>query len=124
MTALTGKRILIVDDEPDLRDVLSFRFTMEGSEVVLAENGIVALRAMKENRFDAVISDIRMPGGDGIELLDLIKQLDSPPVVVLISGFADVSTEDILARGASALLIKPFDLDDILNAVCEALKHD
>jgi DNA-binding NtrC family response regulator len=119
---LQGKRVLIVDDEPDLREVISARFEMEGCEVALAENGQVALDALKRKNFDAVISDIRMPGGNGLELLELIGQFNPIPAVILISGFSDVEPEEVLARGASALLVKPFDLDDVINAVCDALE--
>jgi DNA-binding NtrC family response regulator len=119
--ALQGKKILIVDDEEDLRDVLSSRIEMEGSEVVLAENGKLAVNELKKHTFDAVISDIRMPGIDGIGLLNLIRAVKPTPAVVLISGFTDVAPDEVIARGASALLIKPFDLDDMIRAIQNAL---
>jgi DNA-binding NtrC family response regulator len=120
---LPGVKILVVDDEPDLRDVISSRFTLEGCEVTLAENGQAAIDAMKVKRFDAVVTDIRMPGGNGVELLDAIKELGDQAAVILISGFTDLEPQDALARGAKALLIKPFDLDDIINAVCNAISR-
>lgn len=118
---LPGVKILVVDDEPDLRDVISSRFELEGCEVTLAENGQSAIDAMKANRFDAVITDVRMPGGNGIELLDAIKINGDQAAVILISGFTDLALQDALDRGAKALLIKPFDLDDIINVVCSAI---
>jgi DNA-binding NtrC family response regulator len=120
---LPGVKILVVDDEPDLRDVISSRFALEGCEVTLAENGQSAIDAMKEKHFDAVVTDIRMPGGNGVELLDAIKELGDQAAVILISGFTDLEPQDALARGAKALLIKPFDLDDIINAVCSAISR-
>ena len=121
---LPGVKILVVDDEPDLRDVISSRFELEGCEVTLAENGQSAIDAMKAHRFDAVITDVRMPGRNGIELLDAIKDNGDQTAVILISGFTDLEPEDALNRGAKALLIKPFDLDDIINAVCNAISKE
>ena len=120
---LPGVKILVVDDEPDLRDVISSRFELEGCEVTLAENGQSAIDAMKAKRFDAVVTDVRMPGGNGIELLDAIKDNGDQAAVILISGFTDLEPQDALDRGAKALLIKPFDLDDIINAVCSAISR-
>jgi CheY-like chemotaxis protein len=116
-------RILIVEDDLDLREIISARFEMEGCEVAVAPNGITALHMLKEHRFDVVITDLRMPNGHGMELLESIQQLEPPrPAVIVMSGFPETSPQDIIARGASALLVKPFQLNDVLNAVSEALK--
>jgi CheY-like chemotaxis protein len=129
---LPGIKILVVDDEPDLREIISSRFQMEGSQVSLAENGGSAIKILATEHFDAVISDIRMPGGNGIELLEALQAMQSQksaepkraiPSVILISGFSDLSRKDALALGASALLVKPFDLDDMITAVSDAVKH-
>jgi CheY-like chemotaxis protein len=126
---LPGIKILVVDDEPDLRDIISSRFQMEGSQVTLAENGERALEVLKSTDFDAVISDIRMPGGSGIELLEAMNAMQGTahgknvPAVILISGFSDLARKDALARGATALLVKPFDLDDMITAVFDAVKN-
>ena len=77
---LKGKRLLIVDDEPDLREMLEFEFEMSGASVETAMNGRDALEKFKHQAFDLIISDIRMPGGDGVEL---IKNL---PVKCLFEG--------------------------------------
>jgi CheY-like chemotaxis protein len=126
---LPGVKILVVDDEPDLREIISSRFQMEGSHVTLAENGESALKVLAGNDFDAVISDIRMPGGSGIELLEALQAMQSKdiekilPAVILISGFSDLARKDALARGAAALLVKPFDLDDMITAVWDAVRN-
>jgi CheY-like chemotaxis protein len=126
---LSGIKILVVDDEPDLREIISSRFQMEGSHVTLAENGESALKVLAVNDFDAVISDIRMPGGNGIELLEALQAMQNNgtaknlPAIILISGFSDLARKDALARGASALLVKPFDLDDMITAVSDAVKN-
>jgi DNA-binding NtrC family response regulator len=124
---LNGFRILVVDDEPDLRDVISSRFELEGSEVMLAENGNNALDIMRSNEFDAVVSDVRMPSGNGMELLDkmneLLKDSARRPHVILITGFSDLKSEDAIARGATALLVKPFDLDEMITTLSAAINN-
>jgi DNA-binding NtrC family response regulator len=119
---LPGVRILVVDDEPDLRDVISSRLQLEGGDVMVAENGKSAIEVMKDHQFDAIVSDIRMPGGNGMELLESLRAGQSRPAFILISGFSDISTKDAMARGAQALLVKPFDLDDMISAVFDAIK--
>jgi DNA-binding NtrC family response regulator len=117
---LRGRKILIVDDEEDLRDVLSARFEMEGCEVSTAENGRIALELLTTTRFDAVVSDVRMPDMSGLELLRRIRSLQPTPTAVMISGFADVDRAQVIALGASSLLIKPFDLEEVVVAVSQS----
>jgi CheY-like chemotaxis protein len=103
--------ILLVDDEVDLREAVAFDFQMKGYNVVEAGNGREAFEALcKAPKVDLIVSDVRMPGGDGIELLEKTKERDpKQPAVVLVTGFADISTEDAFDKGASAVLSKPFD---------------
>jgi CheY-like chemotaxis protein len=113
-----GKSLLIVEDENDLREPLVEEFENLGCRVFEACNGADAFEIIKKEKIDAVISDIRMPGGDGIELLKNIKSIHHAcPVVMLITGFSDLSKEDAYHLGAEAILSKPFDLDEIDLAV-------
>lgn len=119
---LKGKTLLVVDDEPDLRGPLVEEFESLGCRVFEAANGTQALEIVRTQKIDAVISDIRMPGGDGVQLLKEIKKLDHAfPVVMLITGFADLSKADAYDLGAEAILAKPFDLDEIDEAVVRIL---
>jgi CheY-like chemotaxis protein len=119
---LKGKTLLIVDDEPDLRSPLVMEFESLGCKVFEANNGHEAFEIVKREKIDAVVSDIRMPGGDGIELLKNIKEVHHQfPMVLLISGFSDLSREDAYHLGAEAVLSKPFDLDQIDEAVLRIL---
>jgi CheY-like chemotaxis protein len=104
-------RILVVDDEPQFRAVLKLTFESMGYRVSTASNGTEAFALLKAQAFDVVVSDIRMPGGDGVELLDRVRAelTEMPPVVLLISGFAELSTEDAYNKGAEALFGKPFN---------------
>lgn len=117
-----GKTLLIVDDEPDLRGPLVTEFESLGCRVFEAANGRQAFEIIRREKIDAVVSDIRMPGGDGVELLRNIKTLHHDfPVVMLITGFSDLSREEAYDLGAEVILAKPFNLDDIDNAVLRIL---
>ena len=118
---MPGKSILIVDDEEDLRDVISARFEMEGCEVMTAIDGDSAIALLRVRPFDAVISDIRMPGMSGLELTKLTRGFKPAPAVILITGNTISSQKEIFELGAAALLTKPFDLDDVIQVVYKAV---
>lgn len=115
---LVGKTLLVVDDETDLRDIVASELEYMGAQVFQAENISVAQGILAKHKIDLIISDIRMPGGTGIDLLEAVKakNADIPPVI-LITGFADITTEDAFNKGAEALLNKPFKLDDLIKMV-------
>ncbi|MBN20295.1 MAG: response regulator [Bdellovibrionaceae bacterium] len=117
------KTILIVDDVEDLRESLADSFEIRGFKIVQAENGVDALELMKSETVDVVLSDIRMPEMDGVELLKAIKQKDprKPPVLIM-SGFSDYDREQVTSLGALDLVEKPFDFDQITEIINEALK--
>ena len=117
-----SKSILIVDDETDLRDILAGEFIHMGAHVFQAGNITSARNILEKQNIDLVVSDIRMPGGTGIDLLNIIrsKNVFSPPVI-LITGFADITLEDAFDKGAEALVSKPFNLDDLIGIVLKFL---
>lgn len=115
---LVGKTLLVVDDETDLRDIVASELEFMGAKVFQAENITAAQKILLENPVDLIVSDIRMPGGTGVDLLDIVKAKNvSIPPVILITGFADITTEDAFNKGAEALLNKPFKLDDLIKLV-------
>jgi DNA-binding NtrC family response regulator len=119
---LAGKTLLIVDDEAELRALLNNLFSLAGAEVLTADNGRCAFRVLEEKRVDAVISDVRMPEADGMELLGWIRKRDlKVPHVFLLTGFSDVTTEQAVEQGATALLQKPFDVRQLMQLVSNAL---
>jgi two-component system, NtrC family, response regulator PilR len=120
MTILSDSRILIVDDERDLAEVLGTSLSLLGAEVNLASSGRLGLEQLRAGSFDLVLSDIRMNDGDGIWLCrEVAKMGSSRPVVVLLSGFAEVSRQEALDAGAFEILAKPFQLE-MLEATVEA----
>lgn len=117
------KTILIVDDEPDIRELLVLEFELLKFRVLEAGNGKQAAEIAKKEKIDVIISDIRMPGGDGVTLLKELRQINpfSPPVI-LITGFADISTPQAFDAGAEAIFMKPFSLADLVICAQKALK--
>ena len=114
--------ILVVDDEAPLRKALVFDFKRKGFNVLDAGNGADAFELVKKNKIDVVLTDVRMPGGDGVELLDRVKaQNPAIPVVMFITGFADLTLEDAYDKGADAVFAKPFDRKALMAAVVKAV---
>lgn len=119
-----GKRILIIDDEPDLREILADEFRFEGFEVVEAPNGVEGLELFKKESPDVVVSDIRMPGGDGVTFARSAKALKPTEVpIFLITGFADLTPEEAYDFGVDGFFVKPFQLDTIKNSVYRAMQE-
>lgn len=116
-----GRRILIVDDEPDLRDIMQLALQAEGFDASVAENGRVAWEIIQSGETDLVISDVRMPGMDGIDLLEKMRAANSTVPVILMTGFADMDETSVIALGAYELLSKPFEVDSLYRAVVRAL---
>ncbi|MDD3630888.1 MAG: sigma-54 dependent transcriptional regulator, partial [Bacteroidales bacterium] len=114
-------RILIVDDEKSVRETLREMLEYEGYEVVEADSGLQALDLFSQQSFDVVLCDIKMPGMDGLELLDKILQSYDIPVI-MISGHGTIDTAvDAIKKGAFDFIIKPFDLNRLLISIRNAL---
>jgi len=115
--------ILIVDDEPDLREAIAFDFRRKKFHVLTAASGREAFGIVEKEKIDIVLSDVRMPDGDGVELLDKIKARDAAlPVVMFITGFADITLEEAYDKGVDAIFSKPFDRKALMDAVLRAIQ--
>lgn len=109
MSDIQGRSILVVDDEVPLREAIAFDFKRKGYQIYQAPNGKEAFNTLQREKIDLVISDIRMPGGDGIELLTRAREANIRIPIILITGYADITPEDALKKGAQAVFSKPFD---------------
>lgn len=115
-------RLLIVDDEEDLREALAFSLSRQGFRIEEASCGNEAIAKMKEEKFDLVVSDVRMPKGTGLDIVDFAKsQGESQPPVVLVTGFSDVSNEEASHRGATHVFEKPLVRKEFISKVNEIL---
>ena len=101
-------KILIVDDDHSIRDVLSKVCQTLNCDTMQAENGRRALELIAANQFTIVISDVRMPKMDGVSLLDEIERQGIDLPVIIMSGYSDYHAADIDARNGVVLLEKPF----------------
>jgi DNA-binding NtrC family response regulator len=117
-------KLLIVDDELSVRDSLNKWFREEGYEVGTAESASEALSRLAEQRWDAALLDIKMPGTDGIELQRRLHEVDPQLIVIMMTGYASVETAvTALKNGAYDYVTKPLDPDEIAHLVKNALAH-
>ncbi len=115
-----SKKIMIIDDSRAIRQSLVYTLESHGYDVIEAANGLDALELMKTNTIGLFISDVNMPGMDGIELLKKIKQDKAhmyAPVIMLTTESGRDMIEAGKVAGAKAWMIKPFHPDEIVSAV-------
>jgi len=116
------QRILVVEDEPDLRKVLASLLKREGYHVDLAESGLRAFEMLGKEIYDLVITDVRLPGASGIEVLRVTRETYPDAPVIVITAFAsDEAAEEARRLGAFNYITKPFDNDKIVADVGIAL---
>ncbi len=116
--------ILVVDDEPNYQIVLAELLREEGYEVFTADSGTAALPIVRDTDLDLVISDMKMPGMDGIALMKKIKEFNKQLPVILITAYAEVEKAvEAMHLGAFTYLAKPFSNDQLLAASGKAIEH-
>ncbi|MBX3272714.1 MAG: sigma-54-dependent Fis family transcriptional regulator [Sandaracinaceae bacterium] len=117
------KQILVADDEPNLRRVLSAQLTRDGYDVIAVEDGQAALEALENHHVDVVISDLRMPRVDGITLLKrvVVSHPDVPVILITAHGTVDTAVE-ALKLGAFDYVTKPFEQSEFRNVVHKAAR--
>jgi len=123
---MSNGRILIVDDERKMCVVLKAAFEHIGLSVTTANSGEAAMAAMSVDKFDVIISDIKMPGMSGLDLLDKVKSGHPETEVLLMTAYADAQTAvNAMKKGAYDYIIKPFEIDELRHKVSHILeKHD
>jgi two-component system nitrogen regulation response regulator NtrX len=120
-----AEKILVVDDDPGIRDAVRMILEYEGYQVLTSPDGKTALADLDSTRVDAVLLDIKMPGLDGFEILDRIVSRESPPPVLMISGHGDIATAiEATRRGAVDFLEKPPQRERILVSIKNALARN
>lgn len=117
MSVLTGKTLLIVDDESDLSEILCHELRTHGAHCIVSGNVPEALEKFKTRPFDCIVSDIRMPLKSGVELLKTVRLHVPDLPFLLMTGFADIALPTAHALGAEGLLQKPFELEEICQTV-------
>jgi len=117
-------RILIVDDEEMDRVILSQVLHQAGHEALFAPNGEAALRIWKKSPADMVVTDIVMPGLDGLGLIEALKEEDPWIRVIAISGVSAKKLNEAARAGALAILTKPVDPEELLQEISRALSEN
>jgi len=117
-------KILIIEDEPSMRVGLSCTLENKGYKIVTAENGADGLQLFAKEGFEIVITDLRLPGADGIEVLKSIKSTSPDTGVIIITAFADVKNAvEAMKEGAYDYISKPFNPEELLIVIDRFLKH-
>ena len=119
---MSRKNILVVDDEKSQREILEMILAEEGYDVTTASSGEAALKFAKDRRFDLALTDLKMTGMDGIELLQHLLAYDSSIIVILLTAHGSIdSAKEALRRGAFDYLQKPYDKAALLETINRAL---
>ncbi len=114
-------RVLVVDDKENIRKLFE-RFLGSAFEVSTADGGHAAMRALEAEKFDVVVTDVRMPDANGFDILRLVRERFSGTQVILVTGYASVpAAVEAMREGAYDYLQKPFDPDDVLLVVSRAV---
>jgi DNA-binding NtrC family response regulator len=116
-------KVLIVDDEPAMRDIIATLLSSDGHLCYTASDGIEALKRTEREYFDAVITDVVMPHMDGITLTKELLKRNPSLAVAVMTGFSNQYTaEDVDAAGASDFLNKPFAIDEFSSRFAEMMR--
>ena len=113
-----GLKVLLTDDEEDILEVVQDRLEAYGFLVVTARNGLEALKKLSTEKFDGVFLDVKMPGMNGIEVLQQIRKEDPKiPVIILTSSSSREAAIESIAKGASAYILKPFEWEELKGSI-------
>ncbi len=118
------QRILVVDDEPQIRDMLSLYLSTHGYETLTANDSAEALRAVEESKVDVVVLDIGLAEEDGLKLLEQLKAQHADLHVIMLTGmgFVDDLLQEAQQKGADGYVSKVLPLDELLSAIQKVLK--
>jgi DNA-binding NtrC family response regulator len=118
------ERILVVDDEPNmLRLLKTILMDKTGYEVTTTNNPLEVSKLLQEEPYDLVVSDLKMPVVDGIDLIDIIKKIDPGLPVIIITAYGTIETaEEAILKGAYDFITKPFRKETILITIKRALE--
>ena len=122
-----GSRILVVDDEAEVRKVVRLHLTKEGFDVIEAEDGEKGIQKVKEGdnplMLSAIICDIRMPKINGVEVITYFRQNFSLTPIIVLTGFPDVQLAvELMKKGVVEYLVKPVSKEQLVAAVQKAIK--
>lgn len=115
-----AKKIMVVDDEPEILGILKFRMSSWGYDALTAQNGKEGLRMAEEKKPDLILLDVMMPGMSGFDVLKELKSKDSTkniPVIMITVAAAKHEVDEGIKLGAAYYLSKPYDAQELLNRI-------
>lgn len=116
------RRVLVIDDEADMREMLALSLSLEGFIVETADSGRAAVRWVELSKFDVAVTDLRMPEMDGIETIVALRAVDPDLPVIVATAYASSETAALCeARGAFGFIAKPYDMAEMLKLLRRAL---
>jgi CheY-like chemotaxis protein len=115
--------ILVVDDEPDVAEMISFCLSQQGYDVSTAESGTQAVDLARATRFDLAICDLSMPGWDGIQTARALRELTPDLQVIIVTGYASEEARSAIRNGvAGAWLSKPFTVKELHDSISQVFQ--
>ncbi len=121
---MSKAKILVVDDEMELREILKDLLEANGFEVKTAGDFLEALNSIKATQFDCVVSDMRLPKGSGMDILKALQahyKINIP--FILVTGFCDLDAEDAKEKGVNAFFTKPFSYQSLITKIQSAIQN-
>ncbi len=116
------RRVLVVDDEESIRELLRKTLALAAYDVDIAADGGTALGLLRASTYDLLVADLKMPGMDGLTLIRQAKRMQSDLPVIIVTGFSSESSAiEALNLGVTSYLLKPFGVPDVLSAASKAL---
>ena len=122
-----AKHLLVVDDEPHIRNLLARSLEMQRYIVDLAEEGKEAFRKLASMSYDCILLDLKMPGMSGREVFQLMEESDpqaAKKVIFVTRDASDPDTRDFIAKSSNPVVLKPFHLDDVCRQVLNVVQGD
>ncbi len=118
-----GLKVLVVDDEEDIVEVIQDRLEAYGFTVITAGNGVEALKKLSTEKFDGVFLDVKMPEMGGIETLEHIRKGDRKiPVIIITSSSTREAAIEAMAKGANEYVLKPFEWEELKTKIEQVYK--
>jgi DNA-binding response OmpR family regulator len=119
----TGLKVLLVDDEADILEVIQDRLEAYGFRVITASNGVEALGKIAMENFDGIFLDVKMPEMGGIEALEEIRKKDQKvPIIIITSSSTREAAIDAIAKGANDYVLKPFEWVELKTKIEKVYK--
>ena len=115
-------KILVVDDESTIADILVESFEDEGAEAKALYSVNQVIEYLKSNIVDLILSDIKMPDGTGIDILEYVTESKNSAELMFMTGYSEFSSDELISKGAIKVFTKPIDFDNVIDEIIGYIK--